>query len=102
MMNTSKHTAESPPKDTFVWVSVYVAVLVPIFALFSMVLGHWCMTFLLASIVLFCNTGLAIANATKFANRNFTAWMCVIIALASFVMACAALVFAGLAREYRG
>jgi hypothetical protein len=106
MIDKSKQTAETPPKDAsstiIVQVSLYVAVVVPIFALFSMVLGHWCMTFLAASVVLFCNTGLAIANATKFANRTFTGWVRVITALASFVLACAALVFAGLAREYKG
>jgi hypothetical protein len=105
MSDGSKQTIETSGRkagSAMPWLSLLVAIFVPVSAVLSMVFGKWHTVFLVAAIVLFCNTVVGIAGARKCPARSFSMWAGLIAALASFALACAALLYANLALHWNG
>ena len=104
-MSDSEETMETSGGNAgsaIAWLRVLVAILVPASAVLSMAFAKWHTVFLVAAIILFCNTVVGIAGATKGPARSFRMWAGLIAALASFAQACAALLYANLASHWNG
>lgn len=84
------------------WASLLVAVLVPVAVVLSMAFAKWQTLFVVSAIVLYCNTVVGIVGAAKCPARSLSMWAGVIVAFASFVLACAALLYANLALHWNG
>ena len=105
MSYDSKQTIETSGRNVgsaAAWASLLVAILVPASAILSMAFAEWHTVFVVAAIVLFCNTVVGIVCAAKCPARTFSMWVGFIAALVSFVLACAALLYAILALHWNG
>lgn len=105
MTDGSKQTADASGKNagpSLAWASLLVSVLVPVSAVLSMGFAKWHRVFVVAAIVLFCNAAVGIVDVAKRHARRLSMWPGFIAALASFVLACAALLYANLALHWNG
>lgn len=100
--NQTKRPRAGTTDSAMAWASLFVAILVPVSAVLSMAFAKWHTVFVVAAIVLFCNTGVGIVGTAKCPARSYSMWSALVAALASFVLACAALLYANLALHWNG